>query len=93
MFKPLSGNGRAAKRRRVAAKDESDDDFGLDEATQAALEDDDGETISSRHIRDGRILCNPALCSPPITTIILYTDLSNQKTWMTLLHPRMTKRK
>lgn len=43
-FKPLSGNGRAAKRRRISVKDESDDDdeFGLDAATQAAMEEDDG---------------------------------------------------
>lgn len=42
MFKPLSGNGRAAKRRRISVKDESDDEFGFDAATQAALESDDG---------------------------------------------------
>ncbi|KAK3711686.1 DNA mismatch repair protein msh6 [Vermiconidia calcicola] len=41
VFKPLSGNGRAAKRRRISVKDESDDEFGFDAATQAALESDD----------------------------------------------------
>lgn len=44
VFKPLSGNGRAAKRRRVSTKEDSDDDFGLDAATQAAMEDDDGKS-------------------------------------------------
>ena len=42
VFKPLSGNGRAAKRRRVSVKDESDDEFGFDAATQEAMESDDG---------------------------------------------------
>lgn len=42
VFKPLSGNRRAAKRRRVSVKEESDDEFGFDAATQAALEDEDG---------------------------------------------------
>ena len=46
VFKPLSGNGRAAKRRRVGVKDDSDDEFGFDAATQAALEDEDGMSIS-----------------------------------------------
>lgn len=42
VFKPLSGNGRAAKRRRINVKDESEDEFGFDAATQAAMESDDG---------------------------------------------------
>ena len=42
MFKPLSGNGRAAKRRRISVKEDSDDEFGFDAATQAALESDVG---------------------------------------------------
>jgi hypothetical protein len=46
VFKPLSGNGRAAKRRRIAVKEDSDDEFGLDAATQAALEQDDGMSPS-----------------------------------------------
>nr|OQO17736.1 hypothetical protein B0A51_14358 [Rachicladosporium sp. CCFEE 5018] len=37
VFKPLSGNGRAAKRRRISSKD-SDDEFGFDAATEAAME-------------------------------------------------------
>lgn len=43
-FRPLSGNGRASKRRRISAKlDESEDEFGLDLATQTAmLQSDDG---------------------------------------------------
>jgi len=48
VFKPLSGNGRAAKRRRIAVKEDSDDEFGLDAATQAALEQDDGMLSSFR---------------------------------------------
>lgn len=42
VFKPLSGNGRAAKRRRISSKQESDDEFGFDAATQAAIQDEDG---------------------------------------------------
>ena len=42
VFKPLSGNRRAAKRRRISVKDDSDDEFGFDAATQAAMESDDG---------------------------------------------------
>ena len=42
VFKPLAGNGRANKRRRISVKDESDDDFGLDAATEAAMEDEEG---------------------------------------------------
>lgn len=42
VFRPLSGNGRAAKRRRVSVKDESDDEFGFETATQAAMESEDG---------------------------------------------------
>ncbi len=46
-FKPLSGNGRAAKRRRISVKDdESDDEFGLDTATQAAMVESDDGTFS-----------------------------------------------
>ncbi|KAF2765679.1 DNA mismatch repair protein Msh6 [Teratosphaeria nubilosa] len=43
VFKPLSGNGRAAKRRRISVKDDSDDEFGFDAATQAAMENDDDD--------------------------------------------------
>ncbi|PPJ52403.1 hypothetical protein CBER1_10422 [Cercospora berteroae] len=43
-FRPLSGNGRAAKRRRISVKDdESDDEFGLDNATQAAMVESDDD--------------------------------------------------
>ena len=42
VFKPLSGNGRATKRRRISVKDESEDEFGFDAGTQAAMESDDG---------------------------------------------------
>ena len=42
MFKPLSGNSRAAKRRKVSLNDDSDDEFGLDEGTQQAMLSDDG---------------------------------------------------
>ncbi|KAK5109701.1 hypothetical protein LTR62_006824 [Meristemomyces frigidus] len=41
VFKPLSGNSRAKKRRRISVKDDSDDEFGFDAATQAALESED----------------------------------------------------
>nr|POE77607.1 dna mismatch repair protein msh6 [Quercus suber] len=41
VFKPLSGNRRAAKRRRISVKDESDDEFGFDDATQAAMDNAD----------------------------------------------------
>ncbi|KAH9822948.1 Component of the post-replicative DNA mismatch repair system (MMR) [Teratosphaeria destructans] len=41
VFKPLSGNRRTAKRRRISVKDDSDDEFGFDAATQAAMENDD----------------------------------------------------
>ncbi|KAI7104074.1 DNA mismatch repair protein Msh6, partial [Hortaea werneckii] len=37
------GNRRASKRRRISAKDESDDEYGFDEATQAAMESDDAD--------------------------------------------------
>lgn len=33
VFKPLSGNGRASKRRKVVLE-ESDDEFGMDAATE-----------------------------------------------------------
>lgn len=42
VFKPLSGNRRAAKRRKVSIKDDSDDEFGFDASTQAAMESDEG---------------------------------------------------
>ncbi|KAK5163093.1 DNA mismatch repair protein msh6 [Saxophila tyrrhenica] len=41
VFKPLSGNRRAAKRRRISVKDDSDDEFGFDAATQDAMESND----------------------------------------------------
>ena len=43
-LKPSSGNRRAAKRRRISVKDDdSEDEFGLDADTQAAmLESDEG---------------------------------------------------
>ncbi len=42
VFKPLSGNGRAVKRRRISVKDESDNDFEVDARKAAAEESDDG---------------------------------------------------
>jgi DNA mismatch repair protein MSH6 len=42
VFRPLSGNGRAAKRRRISVKDESDDEYGSDAAGQQAMESEDG---------------------------------------------------
>lgn len=51
VFKPLSGNGRASKRRRISVKEDSDDDFGFDAATQAAMESDDG-MLASHCVKD-----------------------------------------
>ena len=65
VFKPLSGNRRAAKRRRISVKDDSDDDFGYDAATQAAMEDDDG-TYFLQHTEqhcDGAIRWTTAVSS------------------------------
>lgn len=45
VFKPLSGNSRASKRRRISVKDDSDDEYGFDAATQAAMEDNDGMSV------------------------------------------------
>jgi DNA mismatch repair protein MSH6 len=42
VFKPISSNltsGRSSKRRKVIT-DDSDDEFGLDDATQAAFEEE-----------------------------------------------------
>lgn len=39
VFKPLSGNSRAAKRRKISIKDDSDDEF---DGTQAAIAQDEG---------------------------------------------------
>jgi DNA mismatch repair protein MSH6 len=41
---PIANNsrGRAIKRRRVSVEDDSDDEFGLDAATQQAMLEDDG---------------------------------------------------
>lgn len=62
VFKPLSGNGRAAKRRRIAVKEDSDDEFGLDAATQAALEQDDGMLPSPRSTPENHLgSCSSAL--------------------------------
>lgn len=46
-FKPRSG-GRAAKRRRISVKDDSDDEFDYDASTQAALEHETEEGQSTR---------------------------------------------
>ncbi|KAK0271791.1 DNA mismatch repair protein msh6 [Friedmanniomyces endolithicus] len=46
--KPASGNRRASKRRRISVKDDSEDEYGFDAATQAAMEDDDGMLTSQR---------------------------------------------
>jgi len=46
--KPASGNRRALKRRRISVKDDSEDEYGFDAATQAAMEDDDGMLASQR---------------------------------------------
>lgn len=48
VFRPLSGNGRAAKRRRISTKEDSDDEFGFDAATQAAFDEEDGKLSISR---------------------------------------------
>lgn len=48
VFRPLSGNGRAAKRRRISTKEDSDDEFGFDAATQAAFDEEDGKLQPSR---------------------------------------------
>lgn len=53
VFQPISNNarkGRALKRRRVAVED-SDDEFGLDEATQQAMMDEDGMSTVARYSR------------------------------------------
>lgn len=46
VFQPIANNarkGRVIKRRRVTVEDDSDDEFGLDDATQQAmLDEDDG---------------------------------------------------
>lgn len=44
MFAPIANNsrGRATKRMRVSLDDDSDDEFGLDAATQQAMLEDDG---------------------------------------------------
>ena len=52
-LKPSSGNRRAAKRRRISVKDDdSDDEFGLDAGTQAAmLESDEGmSSFATLHV-------------------------------------------
>jgi len=36
------------KRRRISVKDDSEDEYGFDAATQAAMEDDDGMLASQR---------------------------------------------
>ncbi|TKA76760.1 hypothetical protein B0A55_03635, partial [Friedmanniomyces simplex] len=41
VVKPSSGHARASKRRRISVKDDSEDEYGFDAATQAAMEDDD----------------------------------------------------
>ncbi|KAK3675270.1 DNA mismatch repair protein msh6 [Recurvomyces mirabilis] len=53
VLKPFSGNGRANKRRRISVKDESDDEYGFDEATQAAMEqEEDAEAIDDFVVAD-----------------------------------------
>lgn len=43
VFKPLSGNQRAAKRRRISVRDDdSEDEFALDDSVQAAMQSDEG---------------------------------------------------
>jgi len=46
--KPAMSNRRASKRRRISVKDDSEDEYGFDVATQAAMEDDDGMLASQR---------------------------------------------
>ena len=48
---PIANNsrGRAIKRRRVSVEDDSDDEFGLDDATQQAMLED-GESPSFRRL-------------------------------------------
>ena len=61
MFKPLSGNGRAAKRRRVSVKDESDDEFGYDAATQSAMESNDGMLAFHSNSNGSNLKIRPVL--------------------------------
>jgi DNA mismatch repair protein MSH6 len=52
---PITNNsrGRATKRMRVSVEDDSDDEFGLDAATQQAMLEDDGMShILLRHAAD-----------------------------------------
>jgi hypothetical protein len=42
VFKPVSSNRRAGKRRRIEIDGDSDDEFGFDQATQAAMEEMEG---------------------------------------------------
>ncbi|KAK4574367.1 DNA mismatch repair protein msh6 [Recurvomyces mirabilis] len=53
VLKPFSGNGRANKRRRISVKDQSDDEYGFDEATQAVMEqEEDAEVIDDFVVAD-----------------------------------------
>ena len=69
VFKPLSGNGRAAKRRRIAVKEDSDDEFGLDAATQAALEQGDGMLPFSRPTAEEQLRS----CSSTLQHTLVFT--------------------
>lgn len=42
MFKPTSGNKRAAKRRKIVHDDDSDDEFGMDAGLEEAMADGEG---------------------------------------------------
>jgi DNA mismatch repair protein MSH6 len=78
VFKPLSGNGRAAKRRRINVTEDSDDEFGFDAATQAALEDDDGmympSSIPCQDNYDGVAVLSSVFPSQERTTGISQAD-------------------
>lgn len=54
---PIANNSRAraTKRRRVSAEDDSDDEFGLDAATQQAM------------VEDGMVVAQPDEAGPSLT--------------------------
>ncbi|EMC94639.1 hypothetical protein BAUCODRAFT_111690 [Baudoinia panamericana UAMH 10762] len=54
--RPLPGKGRASKRRRISVKDESEDEYGFDAATQAAMDsaDDAGSFVVDDEEEDVR---------------------------------------
>ena len=80
VFKPMSGNSRYHKRRKIVHDDDSDDEFGMDAGLEEAMQDEDGQSDLQSSLR-----CIEAYCGRML-------NLTQKRTTSSYLTTQMMKR-